>query len=284
MASSLLSGHNFKVFAYRYLFGNFSLQIYWLVQTILRKNIYFLGTVRCDRLQDCRLEGEKSLKKKWRGALDILVDESSQFVTVRWFDNRADTLFSFYTGLEPIDLVKRWDKKEKRHINIPRPFCINGYNKFIGGIVLMDSPDVSIQISIKIKEMVHVYILAHNYHCCCQCMTCNEKRPVELGGSKYIPRKIFQTDVSSALALAGKDKQKCGRSSKKSPKERKRASTSFPAEFVQRDGYQHWPLWSEFRSRCKICVKFNTFVKCELFLCLNKGRSFQISIRRYICL
>ncbi|KAE9545778.1 hypothetical protein AGLY_001321 [Aphis glycines] len=45
---------------------------------------------------------------------------------------------SLVPGAEPIDEIVRYDKKEKTRIKVDRPFCIQEYNKFMGGVDFMD--------------------------------------------------------------------------------------------------------------------------------------------------
>lgn len=54
-----------------------------------------------------------------------------------WKDNTIVSFASSYVGLDPIVQVKRWDKKLKQHVFIPRPAVITQYNLFMGGIDLL---------------------------------------------------------------------------------------------------------------------------------------------------
>ncbi|MGH0123768.1 UNVERIFIED_CONTAM: hypothetical protein FKN15_076233 [Acipenser sinensis] len=80
---------------------------------------------------------EKDLKKKGRGSMDFRVNQDNNII-VRWFDNKAVNLLSSFVGIEPVGNVKRWDRKSKTHIMVPRPAIVETYNKFMGGVDLLD--------------------------------------------------------------------------------------------------------------------------------------------------
>ncbi|KAI4810885.1 hypothetical protein KUCAC02_013812 [Chaenocephalus aceratus] len=42
------------------------------------------------------------------------------------------------TGQSPSDVAQRWSKKEKKMLNIQRPFSVKLYNQHMGGVDLMD--------------------------------------------------------------------------------------------------------------------------------------------------
>ncbi|KAI9513755.1 hypothetical protein NQZ68_039689 [Dissostichus eleginoides] len=42
------------------------------------------------------------------------------------------------TGQSPPDVAQRWSKKEKKMLNIQRPFSVKLYNQHMGGVDLMD--------------------------------------------------------------------------------------------------------------------------------------------------
>ena len=57
---------------------------------------------------------------------------------MRWFDSNVVQVSSTYCGVEPIDQVRRYDKKEKREIHIPRPQIVQEYNSIMGGTDTFD--------------------------------------------------------------------------------------------------------------------------------------------------
>lgn len=97
--------------------------------------MHYTGTVEKNRLSGWKLREEKTLKKSGRGSYDHRIEQNN-IVAVRWLGNKAVTLFSTLTGIEPVMSAERWDKKKKE---VPMPVVIHQYNKHMGGIDPLDS-------------------------------------------------------------------------------------------------------------------------------------------------
>ena len=199
---------------------------------------------------------------------------------VRGYDNKAVNLISSFVGIEPVGNVKRWDRKSKTHIMVPRPAIVETYNKFMGGVDLLDMLSALYKFSFKSRRW-YMYIWWHtvtvavinawNLYRRDQKMLEPQKKPMAL--------RSFQALVGTSLTSAGKAKIKCGRplsSPETTPTPpRKRPSCSVPLD-VRRDGTDHFPTW-ETRQRCKHCTG-NHFShvyceKCKVYLCLKKDRN-----------
>ena len=199
---------------------------------------------------------------------------------VRGYDNKAVNLISSFVGIEPVGNVKRWDRKSKTHIMVPRPAIVETYNKFMGGVDLLDMLSALYKFSFKSRRW-YMYIWWHtvtvavinawNLYRRDQKMLEPQKKPMAL--------RSFQALVGTSLTSAGKAKTKCGRplsSPETTPTPpRKRPSCSVPLD-VRRDGTDHFPTW-ETRQRCKHCTG-NHFShvyceKCKVYLCLKKDRN-----------
>ncbi|KAL2082643.1 hypothetical protein ACEWY4_022461 [Coilia grayii] len=79
-----------------------------------------LGTIRQNRLQECRLEKDKILQQQGRGRYDFQVDNDAHVTVVKWVDNKAVTLASSCAAISPQKDVKRYSKEERRHITVPQ--------------------------------------------------------------------------------------------------------------------------------------------------------------------
>ncbi len=77
------------------------------------------------------------LKAEGRGSIDFRLS-SEGILVLKWFDNKEVTVASNHYCAEPITLVRRWNKKEKAYITIPRPALIDAYNKGRGSIDACD--------------------------------------------------------------------------------------------------------------------------------------------------
>ena len=132
MTSSLPSGHNFKVFA-----DNFFTSLP-LLDVLKERAIWFAGTIRINRMNNCPLLCEKDLCKGGRGSYDYCTHTHSKSMAVWWYHNKAVTLVSSYIGIEPAHSVKRYDRKQKKHVQVEQPHIIQTYNKYMGGIDKLD--------------------------------------------------------------------------------------------------------------------------------------------------
>uniref|UniRef100_A0A3Q1H8P7 PiggyBac transposable element-derived protein domain-containing protein n=1 Tax=Anabas testudineus TaxID=64144 RepID=A0A3Q1H8P7_ANATE len=126
----VLQEKNHKIFADNYFTS------VPFVEHLEQRGIYYIGTVRMNRVKNCQLMDEKDLKKKGRGSLDFRVNQED-LIIVKWFDNKAVNLISSFVGIEPLGNVKRWDQKAKSHIMVPRPAIVDTYNRFMGGVDLL---------------------------------------------------------------------------------------------------------------------------------------------------
>ncbi|KAL3179019.1 hypothetical protein MRX96_038269 [Rhipicephalus microplus] len=89
------------------------------LQVVLKKvGISSVGTVREARLKGCKLPSDKDLKKKGRGS----------------YVEMATT----FEGASPEQAVKRFDKKTRTTVSIPRPAIVGNYNECMGGVDILD--------------------------------------------------------------------------------------------------------------------------------------------------
>ena len=88
MTFSLPSGHNFKVFA-----DNFFTSLP-LLDVLKERAIWFAGTIRINRMNNCPLLCEKDLRKGGRRSYDYGTHTHSKSTVVQWYDNKAVTLVS----------------------------------------------------------------------------------------------------------------------------------------------------------------------------------------------
>ncbi|XP_053376586.1 piggyBac transposable element-derived protein 2-like [Mercenaria mercenaria] len=132
LVSTLPEKKKYKIFTDNY-FTSVS-----LVKALKEKQILFVGTIRQNRLK-CDLKSEKELKQNGRGSVDSKVETSSNIIAVRWYDNKSVNLVSSYVGVEPVEEVRRWDKKHKTYVQVNRPAIVVVYNRNMGGVDLLDS-------------------------------------------------------------------------------------------------------------------------------------------------
>ncbi|XP_022100311.1 piggyBac transposable element-derived protein 3-like [Acanthaster planci] len=237
-----------------------------LLVKIKELGMHYVGTVCKNRISGCRHEDEKKLRKEGKGAYDHCVEDSHNIIAVRWLDNKAVTLLSTYTGIEPTDTVRRWDSAVKDHREVERPAIIKAYNKFMGGIDLMDS---YLFWHTLMMAIVNAWLV---YRC--------EYKLLQLQERSMMKRQVFQSHVASALVGRMVARPR-GRPSledvrdvivKPQPGKVRKG----PVDDVRKDAYAHWPVKVQKRGRCKLCAVNNTNTlceKCNVRLCFVEERN-----------
>lgn len=112
-----------------------------LLEYLDGKGITAVGTILLNRLPKnvrAKLKSEKELQKEGRGAYQELVRDDEKVGLVKWLDNGSVLIATTKMMAAPIDEVRRYDKKTKKHIYLPRPRCIAAYNDSMGGVDLAD--------------------------------------------------------------------------------------------------------------------------------------------------
>ncbi|XP_060760426.1 piggyBac transposable element-derived protein 3-like [Neoarius graeffei] len=199
LASTLPHGQNYKIYA-DYYFTSIP-----LVARLRECGIHYTGTARQVRLPNCNLNDEKTLKKKGRGTFDVRVEKNHNICAVTWYDTRQVTLVSSFTGPEPVEKVKRWDKTAKTFVEVQRPNIVATYNKNMGGVDLLDSFAAKYKFPLKSHHW-YIYIFWHTiilavinawllYKQDCKAWAIPKK--------EILIRRWFQAQLASSLILTG---------------------------------------------------------------------------------
>ncbi|KAL1237814.1 Chimeric ERCC6-PGBD3 protein [Trichinella pseudospiralis] len=93
------------------------------LKALLREGIHSVAT-------------SNELKRKGRGATDFCCTRDNKLCVVKWFDNREVILTSTYKCVDPVEPVRRWDKRQRQFIDVPCPQIVKEYNQFMGGVDL----------------------------------------------------------------------------------------------------------------------------------------------------
>ncbi|KRZ04761.1 PiggyBac transposable element-derived protein 1 [Trichinella pseudospiralis] len=94
-----------------------------LQEALLREGIHSVAT-------------SNELKRKGRGATDFCCTRDNKLCVVKWFDNGEVILTSTYKCMDPVEPVRRWDKRQRQFIDVPCPQIVKEYNQFMGGVDL----------------------------------------------------------------------------------------------------------------------------------------------------
>ena len=94
-----------------------------LVTILYQQGIACVGTIRSNRVPNNKLLSDAVMKRKGRGSMKIWtasVDDVELHV-VKWHGNRAVTLLSTYEAINPTTELLRWDRKERKKVNVTCP-------------------------------------------------------------------------------------------------------------------------------------------------------------------
>lgn len=286
LCETLHSGMNYKVYFDNWF--NFA-----ELQLILKeRQIWTVGTLRSNRLRGCTLMSEKELRRVGRGASDYCVDANSGLVIVRWLDSSIVQLSSTHMSVDPITTAKRWDRKQRKYVDVPCPAIVKEYNQHMGGVDLFDmlmSLYRSDHKSTKWYKRIFLWALnlavvngwlLYRRHC-------NQKNIPQRNQSNLAK---FTANIAEALILDKKLppelSRKRGRPSysavnnsdnnkvSEGPKKR-RVNFAISGSEARHDNFGHFPAHSQPKQRCKMCHNYVRIkcIKCNCHLCITKDKN-----------
>ncbi|XP_065354215.1 piggyBac transposable element-derived protein 2-like [Calliphora vicina] len=261
-----------------------------LLAYLAKEGIFSVGTIRRNRIQNCKLPPEKEMIKNNRGSSVEFVCsvEGIEIATVSWKDNKIVNLASTFIGEIPKRPVKRYDKAQKKYIEIERPSIVGQYNAHMGGVDLIDAIMGRYKIQLRSKRwQVRLF-----YHFLDLVMANSwllyKKNSAANKTHKLLSSAEFRLQIAETLLkLDTKSKIKRTRSIEPDlqAKKSKGPAQHAPPQAVRLDQVGHWPVWAEKRIRCKMpnCqgVSQTLCEKCGVALCYNKNnncfRAFHLS-------
>lgn len=262
-----------------------------LVVYLRTQGILAVGTIRRNRIKNCKLPEEKVMMKFQRGASQEYVANihGIEVTTLSWKDNRIVNLISNYVGTNPpLDIyntesepltIKRFDKREKSIKSIPCPQIIKDYNCHMGGVDLMDSSIGRHKISMKSRK----WTTRMFYHLLD--MTCVNAwilyRRINKDKQGPVMRLVdFKLEVADALfSYKTKTVPARGRPNleKQIEEKRQKPNTSpAPPKDTRLDGTSHW-ITMDKKGRCKLpkCSGQTKMfcLKCKVNLCVTAEKN-----------
>lgn len=214
-----------------------------LLQKLYEWKIFATGTIRANRLKEAssKLKPINIIKKEPRGSFSVTTNTDNITIT-RWFDNSAVHVASSFLGASPVGTAKRWSRKEKGIIEIPRPASIEMYNKNMGGVDLMDSLLGLYQHTLRHKRW-YFRIFHHILNVAVvNCWLLWKMDP----GNEKLDLLEFKSSVSTSLIYQGSSAtgKKRGRPSFSEPAAKKRVKIQAAVE-LRKDGSNHYPAKTE---------------------------------------
>ncbi|KAK4300288.1 hypothetical protein Pmani_027505 [Petrolisthes manimaculis] len=220
-----------------------------------------IGTVRLNRVSGCSMPSDTQMKKSGRGTSVIQVAEMDdvELRVVKWHDNRGVTLLSNFAALEPQNTVKRWDSKRKKRIDIVCPSIVMIYNKFMGGVDLLDSLLPLYRISLRSKKWYHKLLWHFMDMLLIQAwlLYIRDFDLTDAPRKAKLPLLMFKLEVANCLLQKGKSiATKRGRPSVDveelyKEKAKRGPTVKIPAKPIRTDKYDNFPDFGEKNARCK---------------------------------
>lgn len=245
-----------------------------LLDKLQQKGIAATGPVMNNRLpKGVKLSGEKELKARGRGVSEACIRKDKCQLALRWYDNKCITMLSSIHGQEPEDTCRRWSRKEKKYIDVPRPYIIKMYNLHMGGVDLADRMISYYRIKARvnkwtIRSMFHLFDIAlgNSWRQYTEDLRAQQKR------QKEIPKFLeFRFAIAESLVERGhKIENEDSDSDTEWVPPSKRARSTASAK--------HLPRLADTANaaRCRLqgCSMKTKFfcTKCQLFFCVTKER------------
>lgn len=247
---------------------------------IVLKNDYginSLGTIRNNRLRGCILELDKVLLKRGRGSFDYKVDNTAGIAVVKWADTKCVTLASSYICHSPVVQVKRYDKEEKKKVDVDCPQIIKQYNTHMGGVDLADMLIALYKTPYKSKRW-YLGIFSQLIDIGVNNAWLLYRRDTQaLGNTKHENLKTFRLHLALSLIKANSvTKVRKSDFANEQPKKKIRVPVSArPTDDIRYDQIGHFPIFID-KGRCKFCTNGQTTIfcpKCNVRLCIVHGKN-----------
>lgn len=267
---------------YRLFFDNYYTSLPLLIY-LSKQGIYSLGTIRRNRLPNCKLPDEGQMKKEARGTTVEYVGSADgvDLSCVAWKDNKLVTMLSTFVGTHPQHEVQRFDRKQRKTVTVLCPHIIFEYNRHMGGVDLLDS--IIGRYKIRLRSKKWYFRLFYHLLDLTVVNSWLLYRRVEKqkNNSKYLPLSKFRTQLAESLCRVGqKSATKRGRPSLTGieqmlhSKKSKGPTQHCPVKEVRLDQIAHWPIWADKQMRCKFpgCKGYTQTMcqKCGVALCYTK--------------
>lgn len=246
-----------------------------LIEELQKQNLHSTGTIMANRIPDKTSLKFKKDNQMYRGESQQMVRDPT--VLVKWKDNRSVLIASNCTGSNNTDMVKRWDKKTRTYVNVTVPKIIQNYNKYMGGVDVLDQQVEYYRTFIKtrkwtLKVLIHFYDLAlvnswRAYKIDC---TFNNYRR-----NKTLDLLDFRLELSEILLSSPEKRRTEGLEEVENLMPRKFKKALKPSATLRYDGYDHLPVFDDLKSprfcqleTCKSRTKVRC-LKCNVYLCYS---------------
>lgn len=255
---------------------------YPLLEILKKRGINAGGTIRLDRFCKPPLLSDAEMVKRGRGYSDSVVSNDDKIVVVKWQDNKSVHLASNFVGIGDTDTAKRWDKKQKKYVDVNRPDIISQYNNGMGGVDLFDQLISYYRVFIRSKKWTLRVIFHFMDFVVCASWLEYRKDRKKAGIPKNEIKDLlnFRLELVDALIKSGNPTRQVKRGRPKSGHcDQVTLHEIRPCKDIRIDGIDHLPEHDQKnqQTRCKNNhCKGRTFFrcgKCDVHLCITKRKN-----------
>jgi len=253
---------NKKLLPYHFYFDNLFTTVD-LLRFLKERGYYATGTIRENRIPKNKiLPPNKDIKKNARGTHKDAICKEDGVVVVKWVDNAVVSIASNCHGVHPISSVKRYSRQDKKSIQVPRPYILGEYNKYMGGTDRMDENIAKYRINARNKKW-YWPILTWLIDVCINNAWVLKRK------SNNMPQLQFRREIAQAYL------SKYGESSKGAGRPRSSTSSGRVLTDIRYDGVNHLvtkiPDGKKRRcngDRCKSIMR-TMCIKCKVGICVD---------------
>lgn len=243
-----------------------------------QKGIFAVSTLDRKRSRNCPIPAKKELMKEPRGTMIELVDEKSQIVITVWVDSKPVLMLSNYLGKEPTDQCSRYDRSQKKKIDVARPAAVAIYNKFMGGV---DKCDMLLSLY-RTKLRTRKWYLRIAFHLFSLASINSWILYQALGGKdplvKYLIALATNLITGKPAHLDSSEDDSDIEHDDRKPESRKACQVITHQRYSK---FNHWPKQIECKNaqRCKKegCKRKTRFwcTQCKVYLCVSGSDCFR---------
>ncbi len=132
-----------------------------------------------------------------------MINSKSNLNIVRWNDSKTVNLLSSYVGVEPVSHCLRFNKVEKKRVQVSCPKIVQEYNKFMGGVDLCDMFMALYRIDRRSKKY-YLRIVYYLFTVCCSDAWIIHKINMKRLDKPVLSLREFCLSVSASLMKASK--------------------------------------------------------------------------------
>lgn len=264
-----------------------------LIVSLYERGFLSTGTINKNRIpKEARLKSDKDLNKIGRGTSDMLVHHDEKFALIKWMDKKGITMMSSAHGTDPTDMCQRYNKKDKKYIQVKRPMVIKKYNEKMGGIDLFDRMMSYCPIKARTKKWT-IRTIFHLIDMAVVNSWLQLKLDLQIKGTqrKNIPQlRKFKLLLGESLIYSesGSDSSHSDEDQENNEVEqdlvpsqtkKRKLPVALPSEGMRKKGIDHLPImenipnWQKCRKPgCKERTRTKC-KKCNIFLCLVPKRN-----------